>query len=88
MAGTRTMLISARIRAARKERGWTAKDLIARLPANGPKLTESMISRIENGKRDLTVDELEAIGLAFVIVPEYLMRDGDLCPSCGQEMQP
>lgn len=83
----RTALVARRIREARHHRGWTLSDLSAHLPADGPNLSSKLLSKVETGTRELSVAELSAIAGALSIVPEHLMRDGELCATCGQEIQ-
>lgn len=62
--------MAARIREARKARGWLAADLAARCADAGhPELTENVLENIESGRRDktgrrrraVTVDELRVL---------------------------
>lgn len=78
-------LLAARIRALRTDREWTLTQLAGQLPIAGPKLTGPLLGRIENGTRAASVPEVGAIADAFGIVPDYLMRAGSICETCGQE---
>lgn len=71
-------MVAARIKAMRQSRGWSAKDLALRCAALGfDQLTSAVIANIETGRRDaegrrrreVTVDELFAIALAFEVAP-------------------
>lgn len=87
MTDTPSDLVAARIQTARRLRGWTAKYLAARCADLGfPHLTAAVIANIETGRRDssgqrrreLTIDELFAISLAFGIAPtSFLMLSED-----------
>jgi transcriptional regulator with XRE-family HTH domain len=80
---TRAQLVAARIRTARTGRGWTLRDLSERLDHS---LSVGQLSKIETSQRGLSIDELAAIANELSITPEYLMRAGDLCPTCHQEI--
>lgn len=54
------MSLGSKIRALRKERGWTS-DYLAKISG----CTQSTISEIENGKRSPQYDTLEKIAKAF-----------------------
>jgi transcriptional regulator with XRE-family HTH domain len=86
MTETPSDLVAARIQAARRLRGWTAKDLAARCADLGfAHLTPSVLANIESGRRDssgrrrreLTIDELFAIALAFGLAPVSLLMSAE-----------
>ncbi|MEM6834624.1 MAG: helix-turn-helix transcriptional regulator [Sphingomonadales bacterium] len=60
-----------RIRALRKERGWTLSDLAARIKPTPP--TAQTIARLETGTRTLSLPWLEKIAAAFDVSPQDLL---------------
>lgn len=79
-------LLAARIRARRRELELSLTDVSTRMVADGRSFAPALLGRIENGTRAVSVPELNAIADALDVVPEYLMRAGELCASCGQEI--
>lgn len=79
-------LLAARIRARRRELDLSLTDVAARMIADGRQLAPALLGRIENCTRAVSVPELNAIAEALDVVPEHLMRAGELCGSCGQEI--
>jgi transcriptional regulator with XRE-family HTH domain len=81
--------VAGKIRAGRKERGWSTDDLGERCG-----LTGNMIENIESGRRDpagdrrraVTVDELFAISGAFGVGPLELMP-GKKRPASARERE-
>lgn len=65
--------IGARIRAARRERGYrTTRDLAEIL--TGTKITESVLENIESGRKaDLTLGQFLSIAYALRVPPSYLL---------------
>ena len=65
--------IGARIRAARRERGYrTTRDLADALA--GTKITESVLENIESGRKaDLTLGQFLSIAYALRVPPSYLL---------------
>lgn len=63
------------IRAWRKAKGFTQKDVVGRLAAIDVQMTEASLSRIENGKQPYTQDTLEAIAAALGVERWQLLRD-------------
>ncbi|GAA1061638.1 helix-turn-helix domain-containing protein [Agromyces bracchium] len=65
--------IGARIRAARRQRGYrTTRDLAEAL--TGTKITESVLENIESGRKaDLTLGQFLSIAYALRIAPSYLL---------------
>lgn len=73
--------VAARVREARKRRGWQLADLAQRCADRGyPALTENVIENIEHGRRrggkrtrDITADELLVLAYALDVAPLYLV---------------
>lgn len=71
----------ARIREARKTRGWRTSDLAGRCAETGhPELTRAVLENIESGRRQdgrrtrhITVDELYALARALECKPGQLL---------------
>lgn len=82
---TASRLLAARIRALRIDREMTLTELSARMVGD-VQLAPALLGRIENCTRAVSVPELTAIAGAFEVVTEYLMRSGELCGACGQEI--
>lgn len=72
-----------RIRALRKERGWTLSDLAARITPEPP--TAQTIARLETGTRTLSLPWLEKIAAALDVSPQDLLTlsDGPSSPLLG-----
>ncbi|MEM7568175.1 MAG: helix-turn-helix transcriptional regulator [Pseudomonadota bacterium] len=72
-----------RIRALRKERGWTLSDLAARITPDPP--TAQTIARLETGTRTLSLPWLEKIAAALEVDPQALLTlsDGPSSPILG-----
>ena len=60
-----------RIRAIRKEKGWTLAQLAE---ACDPPTTAQTIGRLETGTRTLSIDWMRRIGAALGIDPQMLVR--------------
>lgn len=86
MSTSRAALVSARIRSARQARGWSLADVARMLASTDTPLAVGQLSKIELGKRGLSIDELSALAAILDTVPEYLMRNGEVCTACGQEV--
>lgn len=73
--------VAARIREARKRRGWSAGELAERCSRAGFPMTKAVLANIESGRpgpdgvrrRDVTVDELLAFASVLDVAPVYLM---------------
>ena len=70
------------VAAVRQQRGLSVRELSAALAAIGVKLIASAISKVENGHRQLTAEELAAFAVVLQVSPARLMLppvdDGDL----------
>lgn len=88
--GDLTALIAHRIRAARAHGGWTLVQVAEAIADDNlfdVKLSANQLSKIENGNRDLSIIELAAIAAALGYADATpLMRPGQLCGTCGQEL--
>src|SRR5690349_16310399 len=63
-------MVAKQVVAMRKRRGWTQQDLANRLVELGcDYLPRNAIAKIETGRRDVSVDELFALGAALHITP-------------------
>jgi transcriptional regulator with XRE-family HTH domain len=82
---TRAQLVAARIRTRRVMRNWTLRNL-AECVDPETELSIAKLSKIENGTRKISLDELAAIADALDTTPEHLMRPGAMCPTCRQEL--
>lgn len=80
--GPPSEVVAARVKEARKRRGWNATQLAQRCAEIGaPELTAQAIANIENGRRDatgrrrrhVTVDEVLALAIALDVAPVHLM---------------
>jgi hypothetical protein len=92
-------VVAARVREARKARGWLTGDLAARCAELGcPELTENVIENIESGRRDrtgrrrreVTVDELRVLSDALHFSPADVLGGlppGSLGPMTADEME-
>lgn len=83
MTSTPSDVVASRVRALRTRRGWSAKELETRCAAVGAKqITAAVIANIETGRRgpgrerrrEVTIDEVLALALAFGISPMQLMQ--------------
>ena len=68
------------IRRLRAERGWTQTLLAGRLAQAGYRLGQTDLSRIESGRRRLSVDELVAISAALNVSPARVLDGSRLEP--------
>lgn len=80
-------VVAAKVRQARKERGWNAADLAAR--TNG-QITGHMMQNIEHGRshngvrtRHITVEELVVLAEALGVPPAALMTGVGASPERG-----
>lgn len=68
--------LGEKIRKARNAKDWTQDELAAKLQVNGCDMERYTVSRIENGKRHITVAELhilkELLGMCY---EDFLMQD-------------
>ena len=73
--------VAARIREARKRRGWSAGELAERCARAGFPMSKAVLANIESGRpgpdgarrRDVTVDELLAFASVLDVAPVFLM---------------
>lgn len=82
--------IGVRIAEMRKSKGWTQKDLIAKLDAEFQiSVGRNKISRIEQGKEEsfkkITVEFLEALCSLFECDMGYLLGEYDECKRCTSQ---
>ena len=66
-------IFARRVREARKRRGWSQQDLADRLAALGYPMTRVVLTKLEQGKRQATVEDLFAIGHALGVPLVYLL---------------
>lgn len=85
-ATSRAALVAARIRRLRTARGWTLGQLADAISNTDTPLAVGQLSKVETLKRGLSIDELAAIAFALTTTPEHLMRAGQVCGECGQEL--
>ncbi len=62
-----------RLREVRKLKGWTQQDLAAALGRAGVELNEFVITRMESGKRRVSVDEAITIAAVLGISPLHML---------------
>ncbi len=81
MAGKRIQdpreAVGARVRALRIGRGWSQGRLAERLSAVGVSLAQSNVARLENGKRDVSLEDLYGLALALDCPPLLLLASDD-----------
>jgi Zn-dependent peptidase ImmA (M78 family)/transcriptional regulator with XRE-family HTH domain len=70
--------IGRRIAALRKQRGWSQSALAS---LTQPKLDQSVLSRIEAGKREITVSEVDKLARALGVEPGALLEGLDEGPA-------
>jgi transcriptional regulator with XRE-family HTH domain len=66
-------IVAREIRRRRDQRGFTAQDLAARIAKDGGKLSRQAISKIENGDRGVSIQELLLLGKALGVPPALLL---------------
>jgi transcriptional regulator with XRE-family HTH domain len=66
-------VVARRTREIREHRGWLQADFLNRLDALGHHMEQATLSRIENGVRRVTVDELVLLALALDVSPAHLV---------------
>lgn len=75
-------VISANVRSLRARRGWNQTDLARALTEAGwPMPTILPVSRIEQGTRRISVDELVALGTVFEVEP-WSLTEPPKCDAC------
>lgn len=80
LAAGNAVLVGARIREARRSRGWTLRQLAERCHG----VTGAYLSRIENGQRLPALRSLAELGRAFGVTGLSLLQGDDrACPLCG-----
>lgn len=70
-------VLRARIREERKRMGWAQGDLAARVTALGVRIHQTTVSKIEEGTRRVTLEELVAIGAALTTPLPMLLASRD-----------
>lgn len=86
---TQTDVVIARLRVARKARGWSARRLAERCAELGvPSLDRSTITNIETGRRQrLGLDEFLTLTTALELAPTDLLAEQHqprrVCATCG-----
>jgi transcriptional regulator with XRE-family HTH domain len=77
-----TSIVFDNVRAIRKRRGWSAAQLVERIPSEVG-LTRNAIANAEIGRRDaVSVDELAALAEALGIANPWLLTRPEV-PPCG-----
>lgn len=76
--------VAANVRELRKARGLDLKDLSARLRDLGVSISLNALSRVENGKRRVDVDDLVALAVALDVSPIRLLLPAE---ADGQEVE-
>jgi transcriptional regulator with XRE-family HTH domain len=71
--------LGARLKAARKAKGWTQQDLAERCG-----LTPAFLSYLENGSRSGSLDSLLKLAEALSVEPELLLA-GKVAPKAGAQ---
>jgi transcriptional regulator with XRE-family HTH domain len=66
-------IVAGNIARLRKRSGLSARDLAAQLTANGRTVSQSSLTRMEQGKRVVTADDLTALAVAFGVSPAALL---------------
>jgi transcriptional regulator with XRE-family HTH domain len=61
------------VRRVRQQRGWTLKELSAALAPNAHPISQSALSKIENGTRRVDVDDAIALSAALGVPPNALL---------------
>lgn len=72
-------VVAANVRRLRKERGWTLRDLSERLDAAGWRLGLQTLSKLENERREVGVNDLVAFERVFAVPLDQLLA-GDIPP--------
>jgi transcriptional regulator with XRE-family HTH domain len=70
-------VLAQRVRHLRTNRGWKQQELADELKAHGLTLDPSAIARVENGQRQVKVDELFALAFVFDTTPLQLVLPVD-----------
>ena len=66
-------IISSKVKALRQEKGWTQKELAAKLQLEGLQFTDLTVLRIEKGERLVTDFELKIIAKVFEVTYRHLL---------------
>lgn len=66
-------LLAWHIKVQRQDRGWSQAELAERLAAAGLPLHATAVTRIESGKRGISLNEFVQIATAFEVSPEELI---------------
>jgi transcriptional regulator with XRE-family HTH domain len=65
--------VAGNIARLRKRSGLTARDLAAKLDAAGRSVSQASITRMEQGKKTVTADDLAALAVVFGVSPAALL---------------
>ena len=68
-----SQVLARQVRALRKRLDWTQEDLAWRLQELGTSMDQSMVARIENGKRAVSLDEMFVLAGALDVSPAALV---------------
>lgn len=77
--------VAENVRTLRQQRGLSQADLATVLRELGTPLGVSALSKVENGTRRVTVDELVALAVALNVSPNRLLLPGDIDPTAVAE---
>lgn len=87
-AGDATRSVATHLRALRRERGWSAREVSERLTAAGWPITRASINQIEANARDgklvrrVTVDDLMALAEVLGVDPASMLT-APACDACN-----
>jgi transcriptional regulator with XRE-family HTH domain len=69
-----TAVIAAKVRELRKDRGWSAEQLAARMRAAGIEWTRLVVAKLETGRRQaVSVEELLSLAAVLGVSPLHLL---------------
>lgn len=71
--GGRERAIGQRIRVLREDFGWKQKELLVKLRAVGLELSQSKLSKFENGTQELPREEATVLARVLQTTPAYLL---------------
>lgn len=80
-------LFASRIKEMRRERGWTQAEVAERAKPYGMDVHPTAITRVESGRRGVSLDEFFSLCLVFDWLPEEMVKSMRTEANLGAELE-